>query len=50
MDRVGIIAHGELLFVGTVTEMREHFRSNGSLEEMFLELTSDESPLSGEAE
>ena len=50
VDRVGIIAHGELLFVGTVTEMREHFRSNGSLEEMFLELTSDESPLSGEAE
>ena len=24
--------------------MRDHFRSNGSLEEMFLELTSENSP------
>lgn len=45
VDRVGIIAHGELLFVGTVEQMREHFRNNGSLEEMFLELTGDNSPL-----
>lgn len=45
VDRVGIIAHGELLFVGTVEEMREQFRNNASLEEMFLELTSTESPL-----
>lgn len=44
VDRVGVIAHGDLLFVGTVDQMREHFRSNGSLEEMFLELTSDNSP------
>ena len=44
VDRVGVIAHGELLFVGTVDEMREHFKSNGSLEEMFLELTSENSP------
>ena len=44
VDRVGVIAHGKLLFVGTVEEMREQFRSNGSLEEMFLELTSAESP------
>lgn len=44
VDRVGVIAHGELLFVGTVAEMREHFKSNGSLEEMFLELTSENSP------
>lgn len=44
VDRVGVIAHGELLFVGTVDEMREHFHNSGSLEEMFLELTSDSSP------
>ena len=44
VDRVGIIAHGQLLFVGTVEEMREPFRNNGSLEEMFLELTGDDSP------
>ena len=49
VDRVGIIAHGELLFVGTVTEMRDHFRSNGSLEEMFLELTSENSPFAQDA-
>lgn len=48
VDRVGVVAHGELLFVGTVDEMREQFRNNGSLEEMFLELTSEESPLSTE--
>ena len=50
VDRVGVIAHGELLFVGTVDEMREHFKSNGSLEEMFLELTSENSPFAAEAE
>ena len=49
VDRVGIIAHGELLFVGTVDQMREHFRNNGSLEEMFLELTGDNSPLAAGA-
>ena len=45
VDRVGVISHGELLFVGTIDEMREHFHSDGSLEEMFLELTGDASPL-----
>ena len=49
VDRVGVIAHGELLFVGTVDEMREHFRMGGSLEEMFLELTSDDSPFAAPA-
>ena len=48
VDRVGVIAHGELLFVGTVDEMRERFDNDGSLEEMFLELTSAESPLAQE--
>lgn len=47
VDRVGVIAHGELLFVGTVDEMRAHFHNSGSLEEMFLELTSDDSPFAG---
>lgn len=47
VDRVGVISHGELIFVGTVAEMREHFHSEGSLEEMFLELTADASPLAG---
>ena len=53
VDRVGIIAHGKLLFVGTVEEMRQHFKNDASLEEMFLELTSADSPFAaseGEAE
>nr|WP_306792819.1 ABC transporter ATP-binding protein [Collinsella urealyticum] len=45
VDRVGVISHGELIFVGTVGELRSHFHSNESLEEMFLELTSETSPL-----
>lgn len=41
VDRVGVIDHGRLLFVGTVDEMRDHFASDRdeSLEQMFLELT-----------
>lgn len=48
VDRVGVIDKGRLLFVGTVAEMRAHFRNAGSLEEMFLELTSEDSPFAGE--
>ena len=38
-DRIGIINQGKLLFVGTYEEMQKEFSGNGSLEEMFLELT-----------
>ncbi|MDF2502676.1 MULTISPECIES: ABC transporter ATP-binding protein [Clostridium] len=41
-DRVGIINKGKLLFCGTLTEMREHFKTNESLEKMFLEMTGHE--------
>lgn len=41
-DRVGIIDHGKLLFVGTIEEMKKHFSNNRSLEEMFLEMTGNE--------
>ena len=40
-DRVGIIDHGKLLFVGTIEEMKKHFSNNKSLEEMFLEMTNE---------
>lgn len=40
-DRVGIIKKGELVFVGTLEEMREHFKEEGSLEELFLEMTEN---------
>ncbi len=40
-DRLGIIGDGEIKFVGTVDELRE-LRGEGSLEELFLEVTSSE--------
>ena len=41
-DRVGIINKGKLIFVGTFEEMKEKLKDNGSLEELFLEITQDE--------
>ncbi|HOJ09832.1 MAG TPA: ABC transporter ATP-binding protein [Clostridiales bacterium] len=41
-DRVAIINKGKILFCGNLEEMREHFKSNESLEKMFLELTENE--------
>ena len=38
-DRVGIINKGKLVFVGTFEELKEKFKENGSLEELFLEIT-----------
>lgn len=38
-DRVGIINKGKLVFVGTFEEMKEKFKENTSLEELFLEIT-----------
>ncbi len=41
-DRVGIINKGKLLFVGTFEEMKQKFKENTSLEELFLEITEKE--------
>lgn len=41
-DKVAIVNKGSILFSGTLDEMREHFKSNESLESMFLELTDNE--------
>lgn len=38
-DRLAIIDKGQIIFCGTIAEMRRHFASDESLEEMFLELT-----------
>ena len=41
-DKVAIINKGKILFNGTLDEMREHFKSNESLESIFLEITENE--------
>ena len=40
VDRIGVIRKGELIFVGTLDELKEKYNaSEESLEELFLELT-----------
>ena len=41
-DRVAIIDKGKILFCGTMREIKEHFKENESLENLFLELTAHE--------
>ncbi len=40
-DRISIVDKGRILFTGSVDEMRGEFRSQESLESMFLELTGE---------
>jgi len=43
-DRIGIIHHGKLIFVGTLEELRATARrAVGDLEDLFLEMTAEES-------
>ncbi|GIP33843.1 ABC transporter ATP-binding protein [Paenibacillus sp. J2TS4] len=41
-DRVAIIDKGVIRFCGTFKEMQDHFKSNDSLEKIFLEMTGHE--------
>ncbi|MCX8037252.1 MAG: ABC transporter ATP-binding protein [Candidatus Sumerlaeia bacterium] len=41
-DRIGIIHHGKLIFIGTLMELRAFMRREGDLEDLFLELTAEE--------
>ena len=41
-DRVGIINRGKLISVGTYEKLTEQFSEDGSLEELFLEITENE--------
>ena len=41
-DRIGIINNGEIIFVGTIQEMREKLKENKSLEELFMEITKND--------
>lgn len=38
-DRIGIINHGKLIFVGTQEEIKKEVKENASLEELFMEIT-----------
>ena len=42
-DRIGIIHHAHLIAVGTLDELREEARTQASLEDVFLALTTEES-------
>lgn len=52
-DRLGIITHGELRFLGSVDDLRKNLSREGTLEDLFLELTeagvtsNEESPFRG---
>ena len=41
-DRIGILSHGKLVFVGTIEDLKKETAKDESLEELFLELTSHE--------
>lgn len=41
-DRVAVINKGKILFCGKLQEMKEHFKNNQSLENMFLEMIGNE--------
>jgi len=41
-DRIGIIKEGQLIFDGTLTQLRSQTTAQGNLEDLFLKLTGDE--------
>lgn len=41
-DRIGVIARGNVQFLGTISQMREAMKRSGSLEDLFLQITEEE--------
>lgn len=41
-DRIGIINKGKLIFVGTISEMKNELKENKSLEELFMEIIKND--------
>jgi ABC-2 type transport system ATP-binding protein len=41
-DRIGIINKGNLVFEGTIDQLKKKYKSNKNLESIFLEITKDE--------
>ena len=42
-DRIGVINHGQMMFLGTIQELRQRLAQDGSLEDLFLKLTESDS-------
>lgn len=42
-DKIGVINDGRMLFLGTISELRRELAHDGSLEDMFLDLTGENS-------
>ena len=42
-DRIGVIHHGRMLFLGTIGQLRESLARDGNLEDLFLQLTGEQS-------
>jgi ABC-2 type transport system ATP-binding protein len=40
-DRIGVVSHGKLIFLGTVMQLRQQLSSDESLEQLFLTLTEE---------
>ena len=40
-DRIGVVSHGQLIFLGTVDELRKRLSRDESLEQLFLALTEE---------
>jgi len=41
-NRIGLIRNGQLIFLGTLSEMRTQTQKDGSLEQLFLKLTDEQ--------
>ena len=41
-DRIGVINHGQILFMGTIPELRKRVAHDGTLEDLFLRITEEE--------
>jgi ABC-2 type transport system ATP-binding protein len=44
-DTIGIVDHGRMLTVGTLSQLRERAQHDGSLEDLFLKLTGQDVPV-----
>lgn len=41
-DRIGILNKGKIIFVGTISELKNELKENSSLEELFMEITKND--------